>query len=72
MAAEDLLRSAKIFKDRHTKTKKSESMVTMAHFGPPKITADAMNPSPKAARRGLNLRPDGHSAWASDWLHEEE
>jgi len=44
----------------------------MARFGPPKITADAMNPSPKAAKRGLNLRPDGHSAWASDWLHEEE
>jgi hypothetical protein len=20
----------------------------------------------------LNLRPDGHSAWASDWSHKEE
>jgi hypothetical protein len=30
------------------------------------------HPVEEGRKVSLNLRPDGHSAWASDWSHREE
>jgi hypothetical protein len=29
-------------------------------------------PVAEGSKVWLNLRPDGHSAWASNWLHKDE
>jgi iron(III) transport system ATP-binding protein len=36
------------------------------------VYGERHSPVEEGGKVWLNLRPDGHSAWASDWLHREE